>query len=72
MSLKNVAQKCGIIADFRTLVEDFERLIEFCLWNKTVTNCHQLKLRAADGKMRQTEKLLLVSNIRRVPFSVFG
>ena len=29
MSLKNVAQKCGIIADYRTLVEDFERLIEF-------------------------------------------
>ncbi|MBO4443773.1 MAG: Bro-N domain-containing protein [Bacteroidaceae bacterium] len=23
--------------------------------NETVTNCHQLKLRAADGKMRQTD-----------------
>jgi len=30
-----------------------QRLIEE--GNETVTNCHQLKLRAADGKMRQTE-----------------
>ena len=30
-----------------------QRLIEE--GNETVTNCHQLKLRAADGKMRQTD-----------------
>ena len=36
MSLKNVAQKCGIVTDYRTLVEDFERLIEFCLWLEEV------------------------------------
>ena len=30
-----------------------QRLVEE--GNETVTNCHQLKLRAADGKMRQTD-----------------
>ena len=43
--------------DYQTAIKYWNKLKERLIkeWNETVTNCHQLKLPAADGKMRLTD-----------------
>ena len=40
--------------------------------NESVTNCHQLKLVAADGKRYMTEELFGISHISHISFPICG
>ena len=61
----SIVDVCGVLTDSK------DALTSRKCWNKlkhrllkegnqTVTNCHQLKMRAADGKMRLTDLFLKV------------
>ena len=56
----SVVDVCGVLTDSKDALtaRKYWNKLKQCLkeeGNETVTNCHQLKLRAADGKMRLTD-----------------
>ena len=53
----SVVDVCGVLADSKDATAYWRKLKQRLKeeGNETVTNCHALKLRAADGKMRLTD-----------------
>ena len=66
---------CGVLTDSKDALTARkywnklkQRLKE--IGNETVTNCHQLKLRTADGKMRQPPSTRQTSSQKNLPTSL--
>ena len=53
----SIVDVCGVLTDSKDATAYWRKLKQRLKaeGNETVTNCHQLKLRAADGKMRMTD-----------------
>ena len=54
----SIVDVCGVLTDSKDALTKYWNKLKQRLkeeGNETVTNCHQLKLRAADGKMRLKE-----------------
>ena len=68
----SIVDVCGVLTeskDYQTARKYWNKLKQRLKeeGNETVTNCHQLKLRAEDGKMRLTDVADTKSKVRNMP-----